>query len=499
MRTSLVVGAVLLGVGAVLVSACVKGDECDFGGCSGPTADGGNDGPSSDAPGIDAPPGCDLTKDPSESTACVDDLVGVFVDGTSGDDGNPGTKASPVKSITTALTKLAGKARVYVCAGTYPEHVKLTTAVSIYGGFACGAWKPDGTKASVAPADAGYALAVSNVTGAITVSDLALTSVAGTAVARSSIAAFVTGSPSVLLQRLKLSAGQGFDGAPGADATVGIPTPADLSGNAPQAGAAGMGGGEKACTCSTGGTSKGGRGGDTTGLNNDGKAGETAMATPEPANADGAGQTSLICLTPGGAAAHPGSAAPPAKSALAPVIGSLDADGWKAGDGLAGDNGVPGQGGGGAGGNPGGASPGGGGGGGCGGCGGSGGGGGTAGGSSVALMLLSSPVKVVGSELTSAAGGKGGAGKQGAGGRFGGVGGARAGSCQGAAGGTGGTGGGGSGGAGGLSVGILYKNGAPNLETSPVTTGAFGAKGIGGATPTNDGPDGQKAESLEIQ
>ena len=69
--------------------------------------------------GIDAPPGCDLTREAKDSPACVDDAVGVFVDGTTGLDTNAGTKLSPVKSIGAALGKLGNKPRVYVCAGTY--------------------------------------------------------------------------------------------------------------------------------------------------------------------------------------------------------------------------------------------------------------------------------------------------------------------------------------------------------------------------------------------
>ena len=57
-----------------------------FSGCGEPAStvdDAGGDGPLGDASvegGPDAPPGCDLTKDPKDSLACVDSSVGIFVD-----------------------------------------------------------------------------------------------------------------------------------------------------------------------------------------------------------------------------------------------------------------------------------------------------------------------------------------------------------------------------------------------------------------------------------
>jgi len=73
-----------------------------------------------------------------DAPKCVVSDFGVFVDGRSGADTNTGTKESPVKTIGAALGKLGGKSRVYVCDGTYGEHVKLSSAVSMYGGFVCG-------------------------------------------------------------------------------------------------------------------------------------------------------------------------------------------------------------------------------------------------------------------------------------------------------------------------------------------------------------------------
>ena len=475
-------------VGFVIAMAACAGDTpglCDGNACAA-NGDGGNDGPSSDAPGIDAPPGCDLTKDPSESTACVDDAVGVFVDATNGAEGNAGTKASPVKSIGGALGKLGGKARVYVCEGTYAEHVKITSAVSIYGGFACGAWTYSGATAKVAPTDAGYALDVEKVTGALQIADIRFTAVAGTEAATSSVAVFVNGSPSVTFRRVALAAGKGFDGKTSVQAADGAlmsstPTASSLDGNS-----GALGGPAQNCTCVGGGSSKGGAGGN---VGANGTAGETAQATPTPATATGAPQSSADCALSVNFARNGSDApdAPTAASALTP--GALTESGWAPSGGAKGTNGGTGQGGGGGGG---GAAIGVGGGGACGGCGGAGGDPGEGGGASVALMTLDSPVTLLAATLTTGDAGAGGIGGAGGGGITGGTKGARSGAgCDGGNGGNGGNGGAGGGGAGGISVGVLSKGAKPTVDAR-ITTGAKGAPGTGGV-------DGQKADTLELQ
>ena len=96
------------------------GETRTCGGGDGGGVDGGGDGD------VVVPADCDLTAEPKVAPKCVANGVGVFVDGASGADGNAGTKESPVKTIGGALGKLGGKSRVYVCEGTYAEHVKLT-------------------------------------------------------------------------------------------------------------------------------------------------------------------------------------------------------------------------------------------------------------------------------------------------------------------------------------------------------------------------------------
>jgi hypothetical protein len=494
--TSKLLGA-LVGLGSLALLANACGEDCTVSKtCGGAVADsgssGGEGGVDSGGDVVAPPAGCDAAADPKDAPACVVDGFGVFVDATGGNDSNAGTKASPVKTITAAVGKVGNKPRIYVCEGTYAEHVKLTSAVSLYGGFACGSWTYSGIEAKVSPGDAGYALEVSNVTGAVVLSDVSFTSQAGIASSVSSVAALVSGSNGVTLTRCELTAGTAFAGAKGAD---GAPETADkvLDGNSA---AAAMQGAGKTCTCTSGGTTSGGSGG---GPATDGQNGGPSNIPENPLGQvpakDGKAGIGNVSCSPTGSG-HNGADAPNASNAP-PITthGVLDANGWTPASGATGATGVPGQGGGGGGGRGGG-----GGGGACGGCGGTGGKGGSGGGASVALLSFNATVKLTASTLTSSNGGGGGSGGgsgSGGGGGGGAVGGAPNG-CGGGDGGKGANGGSGSGGAGGHSVGVLYKGPKPTLDATPITTGAFGAKGPGGTPGVNDGLDGQKADTLEV-
>ncbi len=478
---------------AVLVNGC--SDDCSVSNTcgdaiadTGPMGDGGDGGGDGD---VNVPPDCDAAAEPKDAPACVVDGFGVFVDATSGNDANAGTKAQPVKSIGAAIGNRAGKPRVYVCEGTYPEHVKLTAAVSIFGGFACGAWSYSGTRAKVAPTDPGYALHIDKVGDIVAIADVSFAAIAGSEAAPSSVAAFVNASPKVALRRVELIAANGAPGKSQTKAADGAlmnatPTAGTLNGNS---GGTVNGGLAQLCTCIGGGTSLGGAGGS---INGDGSVGQMAQATPDPMIATGAGQSANDCAI-AGPAAKPGSNAPNATPGLgSKKSGALTEAGWLSELGANGTAGTPGQGGGGGGG-----AAGGGGSGGCGGCGGSAGQGGGGGGASVALLALNSPVSLIRCLLTAADAGPGGAGGAGGDGVAGGTKGARGGAaCDGGNGGKGGNGGAGGGGAGGLSVGVLYKGTKPAIDAT-ITTGAKGGAGTGPAG--NDGVDGQKADSLEVQ
>jgi hypothetical protein len=117
--TAVVLGMVLAGA----ASGCWKfGHYCDEGFCD-PVADAGGDGSVADGSldsSVDAkadaeppPPGCDTPNEPLKNPEkCLVDSFGVFVSPT-GDDGNPGTKAKPFKTLGKALG--AKRSRVVVC------------------------------------------------------------------------------------------------------------------------------------------------------------------------------------------------------------------------------------------------------------------------------------------------------------------------------------------------------------------------------------------------
>jgi hypothetical protein len=464
-----------------------------------PGADAGGeaDAPVADAPPDTAPPGCDPAKDPKDSAPCVADAYGLFVDA-SKLAGGTGNKASPFNTIGAALAAAATatQKRIYVCEGTYAEAVSVTSAISLYGGWKCADWSYTGTKAKVVPAAVGYALSVANVAGALTLEDLEFDALPGTTAARSSVAAFVSATPSLTLSRVALAAGAGAPGGDGTAGVTGTPTPADLNGIT--GGAAGSNA-NKVCTCSSGGSSTGGQGGtgavDPAGTGNDGL---IVQVTPVPAGFIGKGQSATRCAASDGVGIA-GSAAPVGANAAAGAsVGTLDASGWHGTGGATGVSGTPGQGGGGGGGAA--ASQGGGGA--CGGCGGTGGTGGTAGGSSIALLAVSSPVNLVSCTLTTRDAAKGGSGKLGGTGQAGGTKGIQSGgACSGGNGGAGGGGGSGSGGAGGVSIGVLYQGTMPTLDsatTGAISTGVLGAAGTGGAAGTNDGKGGAKADVKDV-
>jgi hypothetical protein len=202
------------------------------------SADGGN-------PGVDAgadavPSGCILTKEPSESVACVANEVGIFVDAAGGKETNAGTKDSPVNSVTSALGKLGGRSRIYVCSGTYAERVKLPGAVSLYGGWECGTWSAKGAAAKFVPKERGYALEVGPGGDGVVISDLSFTSLDGVDAGESSVAVFVHDSPNVTLRRVSVTAGKGVAAADPSATPSNLFT-GEMTGN-PAMGANGAGG-----------------------------------------------------------------------------------------------------------------------------------------------------------------------------------------------------------------------------------------------------------------
>ncbi len=468
---------------AALVGAGCSGDNCASN-CGLPDA---ADASVADAaPDVVVPQNCDLKADVATSPACIDDGIGVFVDATSGSDGNAGSKASPFKTIGKALAAVGAKPRVYVCDGVYPEDVSLTqaTAVSIYGGLACGSWSYDGGQPTVGKS--ALALHVDGVTKPIVISDITLQPTNGVDPSQSSVAAFVNSSADVTLRRVKLRPGMGkggSDGTAGTNWSTIAQTDATIAGNNASGGS---GGGDHACNlCVDSVNSTGGGGGTATLLSaSGGNDGKPNLSGTSPT--DGKGGAAGCMAGDNGPNASPGTAAPGATE-----VGKLTSNGWAPASGSNGPNGGAGQGGGG-GGSTAGVSAGGGGGGGCGGCGGGGGKGGSGGGGSVGLVSVLSNVTLSSCDIVTVAGGTGGAGASGQDGQLGGYAGtAVSPGCGGGVGGQGGKGGAGGGGAGGVSVGILYTDTKPvTNQTNIVVPSSGGTKGSGGAPGINDGIDG---------
>ena len=162
--------------------------------------------------GVDAPPGCDLSMDPKDSPLCIVDSVGIFVDGTSGLDTNDGSKAKPVKTIGSALTKVGNKPRVYVCEGNYAGSLDLAVAVAIYGGMKCD-WTPTVNRSVVLADKSAYGVSITASNAKLV--DLEVDGKDATGDGESSVALVASAAQSVTLKRVKLVAGIGKDGKSG--------------------------------------------------------------------------------------------------------------------------------------------------------------------------------------------------------------------------------------------------------------------------------------------
>ena len=529
MRTSIVASV----AGAWLVAAIAWGcshDDCkDFPNlCSAATDDGGGEAGGKDAgPGIsdssssteggnvvDAPAGCDPTKPPKDSPACVDEGVGVFVDSNAPTNGM-GTRAAPFKTIGDAVAgNTSNRPRIYVCEGAYAENV-VETNLDIYGGFTCSGakWVYDANKAGatkVTGANDGaakFAALHLTVAKSVQIADIDFSeSDAPANSGGSSIGAWVEGSGSVTFTNVGLTAGKGADAPPAV-----APDDNLFKGDAGGAAANGVfGGAPVACACPKFGNSLGGAGGNAGDPAQDGGTGSSSPAAiPTSALSNGVGGQGYnsgagVLCSPG----HDGAdGAPRDGGAAAAGPGKLDSAGWTPARGNDGLPGAPGGGGGGGGGGK--LVAGGSGGGGCGGCGGGGGKGGAGGGASIALLVNNVVVSLTNCSIhATAAGGGALGGTGGAGG--GGGGGGNVGACGGGGGGNGSGGGGGGGGVGGVSVAIGWagkqpiKDGA-TVADSAATGGTPGPGGAGGAGPGQpgmigaNGADGVAGSIVQLQ
>ena len=471
----------IVSVGLLSLVACPGSRElCDNGACDSP-ADGGGSSSGGDAAAdvstIDAPPGCDLTKDPKDSPACIDDAVGIFVSPT-GSDGASGAKGAPVKTIGKALS-IAGPKRVYVCEGSY-EGFELKTGTTIAGGFACADWNYTGTKPKVEGADGTKPTVDLAATGALLL-DLEIN---GPAKGVPNSVAVRAVDSTATLRRVKLSGGEGADGADGVRTDFTYPTQTQLDGNNADMGNGGL---EKSFTCPGGAVTKGGKGGAS------GIDGDPGM----PALGGGVAGTVVNCINLNQNGGNGAAGTTPSVADGAKTLGTITQSAWAATAGTNGANGVSGQGGGGGAG----AGGGGGGGGGAGGCGGAGGPGGKGGGASIALLSINSTLTLETSSLNASRAGNGGKGVAGQAGQtifgFGGT--KTGGGCNGGNGGKGGDGAAGGGGAGGLSAALLYTKTKPTLKDTTTSAGTAGGAGLGGVPGSNDGVAGDSKTELEIK
>jgi hypothetical protein len=407
-----------------------------------------------------------------------------------GDDTNDGTQGAPVLTVTKAIQLAAGiNIPIYICAGTYKEHVEVTVDnIALRGGFRCddATWVYDRSKrARIAPSTKDEALRVKDVSG-LEVTDLELVSADATEPGASSVAVFVSGSEDVTFTRLRVVAGNGADGVDGVLEGFAYAAEETLAGK----NAIDDTTGALPVDCECEGTTvltRGASGGDV----------EENGSTGQPSELGGGagGEVTSTECTNGGR----GSDAPAAEDGEgAGTRGTLDASGWVPHQGESGADGSPAQGGGGGAGAPAG-FVGAGGGGGCGGCGGRGGGPGSGGGASIGILSLGSKIAVQSCTVETSAAGSGGNGIAGQIGQDGGERGTNSGdACYGGRGGNGGNGGGGGGGAGGISVGILSTMSSVTVDTRTLFTPGMPGNGGTGGGDMNDGIAGVAQAQLTL-
>jgi hypothetical protein len=491
--------------------------------------DGGPDGGHVD--GGDGP-ACDTGGDPTHTACLVDETFGVFVS-PAGSSSGLGTRASPFKSFSQALTVAhsSGK-RVYACDGDYSESLDIGTALdgsSVYGGFSCADWSYDGGATIVTSTAHGVAHRVHDLSTGIVMNGLELRALDGVAAGESSMALLVANTTGpVRLRGTKLVAGKGARGSNGAPGTAGILglLPGQTSAEDGEDAACSLtthgAGGVR--TCAGTGATTGGHGAlplfDVGGCDSEGNPYISLLGVGDPGSPYGAPggnfdyiNDQFLCygfLGVEGFTCRSGSTgiagADGSLGIGATGTGALDATGWIGIRGGDGGDGKIGGGGGGA------SAPyecrstsdvfgnhldcvssnGGGGGGGAGGCGAGGAKGGAPGGSSIALASVNATVSLDLCTLVASGGGDGGNGGDGALGQDGAPGGAGpidetfcdpSTQCTGGGGGRGGHAGPGGGGAGGHSIGVAFVGTAPTTTLSTITAGAPGNAGLCGAAP----------------
>jgi hypothetical protein len=427
----------------------------------------------------------------------------LFVNGGSGDDGNPGTRALPKRTIQAAVdTAALTNADVYVTAANYVAGTfVLANRVSLYGGYDAD-WQRDSSRMFSTLIGGTRAVSGDGVSN-LTLDGLRIRSADATVVGESSYALVLANASDVAITRNVMTVGHGAGGGNGARGADGTYVPAHMDGGDGGAGSCdgptrGLGG-VGASAIGTTGPNAGGAGG---------MGGAEGLFTGEGGYMGASPNGQWTPAGAGGAGGNPGSAGGSGWDGTNGADGGVGIPGANMGTfsdtgylaanaGGTGTSGISGAGGGGGGGGGGQGGPlvndgtgNGGGGGGSGGVGGSGGAGGGGGGGSFAIYLVNvSAVTIRSNSLTVGAGGSGGPGGFGGLGGAGGIGGAGGNNCtseigaggEGGNGGRGGDGGRGGGGTGGPSVAIAADG--VSQFTAPLMENviSLGGGGAGGA------------------
>ncbi|MCB9610767.1 MAG: hypothetical protein H6716_29555, partial [Polyangiaceae bacterium] len=226
-------------------------------------------------------PICDPNSAPGDDACVIDDQYAIFVSPSGDDSTGDGSQAAPFASIAKGITEAntAGK-HLFVCAdgGSYDEQVSLdstSAGLQAWGSFKCSDWSYDNSlKATVAPSAEGYALTAASITTDTRLEGFEFDAQSATTAGGNSIAAFVKDSTALTLVNVKLVAGDGMKGADGATPSSAFPAQSNLGGFSGEAldtmavpPLQGRGGAEKIYSaCPNGGTTKGGRGGNASGV-----------------------------------------------------------------------------------------------------------------------------------------------------------------------------------------------------------------------------------------
>lgn len=165
---------------------------------------------------VDPPPPPPLTGTPTENE--ITEEYGVFVAAAGTADGE-GTRAKPLASIQAGIDRAkATSKRVYVCGETFKEALTLARGIPMLGGFDCSGavWKKGSTRTRIESLSS-PALDATGIDIPTRIEGFDVVAPDGTATAPTSIGLRAKGSGGLVLVSSRITAGRGFDGAPGTE------------------------------------------------------------------------------------------------------------------------------------------------------------------------------------------------------------------------------------------------------------------------------------------